>query len=165
MNTLPSRVAAAIEAVCDPELGNVTIAELGLLLGIATDDRGLTTVELVPTFLGCPALDLMARSITKAAENVGASRVLVRWRTDLPWTSERISQTGRDKLARLGIAVRADSSPEASVACPDCGHATVEERSEVGPTSCRAIGWCTTCRTPVEILRTATSRTLSARGC
>jgi ring-1,2-phenylacetyl-CoA epoxidase subunit PaaD len=151
----------AVSSVPDPELGNVTIGELGLVHDLcqSTDDAAIE-VTLLPTFLGCPALKLMERDVDAVirAHSIarGISVVRVTWANSPSWNPFRISESGRVKLAELGIAV--PTSGHASVdgglpVCPICTVAALEAKLPVGPTACRSVAWCTSCRTVVEIMR------------
>lgn len=138
---------AAVGAVTDPELPVATIEELGILEEVrVTGDR--VEVDLVPTFLGCPALDLIREDVEEAAASVeGVREVEVRFVSRPRWTPERITPEGRRKLAEgLTISVRGEG-------CPVCGSEALEERSPFGPTACRAVAYCPGCRNPVEVIR------------
>lgn len=149
--TLLDRVHTAVASVCDPEFPNVTISQLGILEDVSASDDGRVVVELVPTFLGCPALDIIEADVRNAAESVtGVSDVEVRFMSDHVWTPDRISPEGRRNLAELTIAVRDDSHV---ALCPVCGSKHVVERSPFGPTACRAIAFCENCRNAVEVIR------------
>ena len=163
-------VAASVAAVRDPELADVTIGELGLVVDVVVNDDGSVAVDLVPTFLGCPALGVIAADVRRAGERAGATNVVVRWRTDICWTTERVRGSGRAKLARLGIAVDTSTPPagpqgdDDSASCPDCRGRTLNPLGDVGPTACRALAWCTDCRSPVEILRDPVRRSAASAG-
>ena len=149
---LREQVRDAVAAVTDPELPVVTIADLGVLETVDVDEAsGRVRVDLVPTFLGCPALRLIEGDVRAAAAAVAGVRdVEVRFLAAPRWTPDRITAEGRAALAGdLGIAVR-----EAGfVTCPVCGGTRVEERSPFGPTACRAIAFCPDCRNAVEVIR------------
>ena len=148
---LLERVRASVASVCDPEFPNVTIEQLGILESVNVSEDGKVDVELVPTFLGCPALDVIATDVREAAEKIeGVKDVAVDFRSDQVWTPERISEEGRANLATLTIAVRRDDDV---AVCPVCSSEDVVERSPFGPTACRAIAFCENCRNAVEVIR------------
>jgi ring-1,2-phenylacetyl-CoA epoxidase subunit PaaD len=151
----------AVSSVPDPELGGVTIGELGLVYNVCqSSDDAAIEVTLLPTFLGCPALKLMERDVEAVlrAHSIAGdiSVVRVTWVNSPAWNPSRISESGRAKLAELGIAV--PGSGPASVdgglpVCPICSVASLEAKLPVGPTACRSVAWCRSCRSVVEIMR------------
>lgn len=148
-------VVEAVRAVPDPELAGVGIGDLGLVHDVRIDDAsGAVEVELVPTFLGCPALAVIEGDVRAAIAAVpGAGDVTVRFVTSPAWTAARISDNGRHRLAELGIAVDTGRTRLVSVTCPVCGATRLRPVSEVGPTACRSVAWCDSCRNPVEVVR------------
>lgn len=155
MNDNPSvlgrdEMARAVAAVVDPELGGVTIGELGLVHDVRVDLGGAVVVELLPTFLGCPALALMAADVEQAALAIGARECRVVWRSEPSWDSSRITPPGVEQLASLGIAVATASL--SSPACPTCGEQMLRPISPVGATACRAVAWCGGCRSAIDVM-------------
>ncbi|MFQ5948581.1 MAG: 1,2-phenylacetyl-CoA epoxidase subunit PaaD [Acidimicrobiia bacterium] len=151
--TLTDAVRQAVREVTDPELPVATVADLGILEEVRVDEsEGRVEVDLIPTFLGCPALEEIQEDVSAAARSVeGVKDVAVRFLSRPQWNPERITARGRERLAEgLTIAV---SGPARQVICPVCGSRHVEERSPFGPTACRAIGYCSDCRNPVEVIR------------
>jgi ring-1,2-phenylacetyl-CoA epoxidase subunit PaaD len=114
----------------------------------------LVHVELLPTFVGCPAIDVMRRQIGERLTELGvADRVEVEVSFATPWTSERISVAGREQLRRSGFAppVMTDELGVLPIAeCPYCGSRNTTLDNPFGPTLCRAIFHCTDCRQPFE---------------
>ena len=98
----PGAVRAALDGVADPEIPNVSIVELGMIGDVRTT-RDAIDVELLPTFVGCPAIELIRASIERRLADDGrAVRVRVSFST--PWSSDRISPEGREKLRSSGFA-------------------------------------------------------------
>jgi ring-1,2-phenylacetyl-CoA epoxidase subunit PaaD len=143
-------VRAAIATVDDPEMPGISIVDLGLLETVAADDHGSVTIGLLPTFSGCPALDLIADRVRHAVESVdGVTHVHVAFLHKPVWSVDRVTLAGERALAeRLGIAVERGGSS----ACPRCG-ATTEQQSLFGPTRCRAVHTCPSCGEVVEVMR------------
>jgi ring-1,2-phenylacetyl-CoA epoxidase subunit PaaD len=155
-------VLAALADVADPEIPAVSIVDLGIVHAVSVDDAGIT-VELLPTFIGCPALDVMKEAV---AERLGAfgRPVDVRISHAVPWTSDRISTAGRRALERSGFApppqgtAEQPSGPEliqlgTPVPCPHCGSRRTVLENLFGPTQCRTIHHCTACRQPFEAFK------------
>ena len=147
-------VRRSVSQVCDPEYPEVTIAELGILERVRSSDGGSAVrIELVPTMLGCPALDVIARDVTDAARAACAGAdisIEVAFVDDPVWTPDRIAPSAVGFLAReYSVAVRRRS---AEASCPICGGTSLEHRSDFGPTPCRSVEWCPSCRNPVEVV-------------
>jgi ring-1,2-phenylacetyl-CoA epoxidase subunit PaaD len=153
--TLTDAVDEAVRAVPDPELAGVGIGDLGLVHEVRVDDTaGAVDIELIPTFLGCPALGIIERDVRAAVAGMpGTGAISVRFVTTPAWSPARISERGRTQLAQLGIAVDTGRTRFVSVTCPVCGAARLRPVSEVGPTACRSVAWCDSCRNPVEVVR------------
>jgi ring-1,2-phenylacetyl-CoA epoxidase subunit PaaD len=147
-----ARLRAAVEAVTDPEYPDLTIVDLGILEAVEVDaEAGRAAVRLVPTVLGCPALGLIEADVVAAARRAGADEVEVTFLTSPPWSPERIRPEARRFLAReLTVAIRRG---DGTVTCPVCGSGAVRHRSDFGPTLCRQLWWCESCRNPVEVIR------------
>jgi ring-1,2-phenylacetyl-CoA epoxidase subunit PaaD len=135
-------VWAALAEVTDPEIPVVSVVDLGVVRSVELDGERLR-VELLPTFVGCPALGLIRGAV--AARLAGmAPEVQVEMTFAEPWTSERITADGRRKLRDSGFA------PPGSATCPWCGSRDTALENPFGPTRCRAIFWCNHCRQPFE---------------
>jgi ring-1,2-phenylacetyl-CoA epoxidase subunit PaaD len=144
-------VEVAVRKVRDPELGNVTIGELGLVRSVVVDEQGHASVTLVSTFSGCPALHLIAADARTAAINSGARSANIRYDQSIPWTTASVTVEGRASLADLGIAVANVDGSEPS--CPFCESTELTQVSPVGPAACRSAWWCCGCRNVVEVFR------------
>jgi ring-1,2-phenylacetyl-CoA epoxidase subunit PaaD len=151
-SALADAVRAAVGSVGDPEYPDVSIVELGLLETLSVEG-GVARIGLIPTFGGCPALAMIAADVRRAVEGVdGVDRCEVTWLRAPVWTTARMSDGARRTLADdYTVVLR---GPDGGLRCPVCGGDDVEERSIAGPTRCRSIAWCATCRNPVEVMRT-----------
>jgi ring-1,2-phenylacetyl-CoA epoxidase subunit PaaD len=165
-------VRRAVGSVPDPELPVVTVGNLGMLHDL-TIDGGRVEVEILPTFSGCPATDVIREDVeTAVAEVPGVTDVSVRFRFDPPWSSERIDAEGRERLREFGITPPGETvrSPALNGAadrkrlplaggarverpCPYCGSTETETDSAFGPTPCRSIHYCRSCRQPFEAFK------------
>lgn len=152
VTTLAERVEEAVAAVVDPEYPDLTIADLGIFERVEVfAEQRLARVSLVPTALGCPALAQIEADVAVAARAAGVESVEVVFLTTPPWTPARISPSAREFLAReMTVAVR---GADGGVICPVCGSRAVTRRSAFGPTLCRQLWWCESCRNPVEVIR------------
>jgi ring-1,2-phenylacetyl-CoA epoxidase subunit PaaD len=167
-------VRRAVADVPDPELPPVTVGMLGMLHDLDVDDAGHVHVELLPTFAGCPATEMIERDVVDAAMAVpGVTAVTVRFRFDPPWTADRIDATGRQRLREFGIAppggpvpsvapdgrrtlplvVAPSAAAGAPRPCPYCGSDETDRESAFGPTPCRDLRYCRSCDQPFEAFK------------
>jgi ring-1,2-phenylacetyl-CoA epoxidase subunit PaaD len=152
-------VRAALAELADPEIPSVSIVDLGMVDEVRVGDDAIHVV-LLPTFVGCPALELI-RTAVEARLGAFERPLDVRFEFRVPWTSDRITAEGRDKLRTSGFAPPSPAPPgapvlvqlAAPVACPHCGSPRTVLESAFGPTQCRAIYHCTACRQPFEAFK------------
>jgi ring-1,2-phenylacetyl-CoA epoxidase subunit PaaD len=141
-------VRDVLRVVVDPEIPTVSIVDLGMVGRIeVTPDR--IDVELLPTFVGCPAQELIRGAVVDALAPLGhAVSAEFTWR--VPWTSDRISPLGLERLAASGFAPPAEPG---EVRCPFCLSARVVMDNAFGPTACRSLFYCRDCRQPFEAFK------------
>ncbi len=154
-----ARAWAALQAVPDPEVPAISVCELGIVRDVREHDGALEIV-LTPTYSGCPATEVIERSVVDAIEQAGLGRPRVVTRRAPAWTSDWISEDGRRKLREYGIAppgptrVDDDGAVFAPIglplACPRCGSRRTERLSAFGSTACKALHRCLACLEPFE---------------
>ena len=156
IDVLERRVREVLDRVADPEIPSCSITDLGIVERVVVPG-GAVEVALLPTFVGGPAKDLIGQDVRAAIEAVADGReVRVRFVTDPPWTTDRITERGRERLRGFGIAPhweRPRTIPllsKAGVSCPFCGSEDTLMESRWGPTPCRTQHWCRSCRNPFE---------------
>jgi ring-1,2-phenylacetyl-CoA epoxidase subunit PaaD len=156
-----AEVWAALDELPDPEIPVVSLVELGVV-GDVRVDGAQVRVTLTPTFLGCPALDAMQRALEAKLAELGAEPVVEIDRGD-SWTTDSITPAGREKLRAAGLAPpvpRQASAPRLvqlqsdAFRCPYCGSAETRLENIFGPTPCRSIRYCASCRQPFEQFKT-----------
>lgn len=152
---VPDAVAHAVGSVPDPEYPDVSIVDLGLVERVVTldgPDGTVVTVGLIPTFSGCPALTMIAADVRRAVEAVAGVRTCeVEWLRAPVWSTDRISPVARAQLREeFTVVLR---GPDGRLRCPVCGSSDVADRSLAGPTRCRSVAWCESCRNVVEVMR------------
>jgi ring-1,2-phenylacetyl-CoA epoxidase subunit PaaD len=145
------RARAILASVHDPEIPTVSIADLGLVhdVRVAPGPDGPIAVELLPTFVACPALEAIRSMVTGALAALGRP-VDVAFTFAVPWTTDRLTDAGRAGLREAGIA-----PPTAieDVRCPYCDSTRVAMDSAFGPTLCRSLFYCRECRQPFEAFK------------
>lgn len=155
---LRQRAWDAAASVVDPEIPVLTIADLGVLRDVALDGDHVE-VAITPTYSGCPAMNMIALEIELALERAGFSRPKIRTVLSPAWTTDWMSEEGRQKLSAYGIAPPQASNSrralfgEQAVACPQCGSENTELLSEFGSTSCKALWRCKSCREPFDYFK------------
>ena len=156
-----AEVWEAFEQIPDPEIPVVSLVDLGVIRSIDVSD-GHVRVEFTPTFLGCPALEVMKHALEAKVSELGAEPD-VQVVQDDSWSTDKITPAGREKLRAAGFAPpppREVSAPklvqlQASVhRCPYCGSTETKLENIFGPTPCRSLRWCESCRQPFEQFKT-----------
>ena len=142
-------VRAALAEVPDPEIPVVSVVDLGMVEDVQVSAERIR-VELLPTFVGCPALDVIRDSVAERLGSFGRE-VDVRFDYRVPWTTDRITLSGREKLRQSGFAPPGDDA--AAVRCPHCGSANVAMDNLFGSTQCRSLYYCRACRQPFEAFK------------
>jgi ring-1,2-phenylacetyl-CoA epoxidase subunit PaaD len=165
--TRESAVWAALAEIADPEIPAISLVDLGVIRGFAFEPQTAggerLTVELMPTFVGCPAIDVMRQQIGERLTGLGlADEVVVELTFAEPWTSGRITPAGREALRSSGFAppvtigstFTGDSLTVLPIAtCPYCASRNTTLENPFGPTLCRAIYHCADCRQPFEAFK------------
>ena len=137
-------VMAVLETVPDPEIPVLTITDLGIVRGFALNPP---RVLISPTYTGCPATVAIEQSIRLALDDAGFYDVAIERVLFPPWTTEWISERGRERLHAYGLA---PPSPSATATCPQCGSIETEEVSRFGATPCKSQWLCRSCLEPFD---------------
>jgi ring-1,2-phenylacetyl-CoA epoxidase subunit PaaD len=152
-------VRDAIAAIPDPEVPVITIEDLGILRSCVADEADRTVrVVITPTYSGCPAMEAIRGRIEHEARRAGYA-AQVEMQFSPAWTTDWMSQAGKDKLREFGIAPpgpRDAGGPVTlglsvrQVTCPLCGSRDTTEVSRFGSTACKALRRCNSCREPFD---------------
>jgi len=154
-------VWSALADVEDPEIPVISLVDLGVVRDVQVDGDHVH-VEFTPTFLGCPALEVMRDQIAAKIEELGGEPD-VEVVLDDSWSTDRITPEGREKLRRAGFAPPAPREAVAPMLvqlqsavfrCPYCGSTETKLENIFGPTPCRSIRYCLSCRQPFEQFKT-----------
>jgi ring-1,2-phenylacetyl-CoA epoxidase subunit PaaD len=151
----------ALAEIADPEIPVVSVVDLGVVRDVHVEE-GRVRVEFTPTFLGCPALETMREQMSARIAELGAEPE-VEVVLDDSWSTDRITPEGREKLRVAGFAppVPRSASPPRLVQlesnafrCPYCGSRDTALENIFGPTPCRSLRYCRSCRQPFEQFKT-----------
>jgi ring-1,2-phenylacetyl-CoA epoxidase subunit PaaD len=156
-----AEVWAALGEIEDPEIPVVSLVDLGVIRSVDVRN-GRVHVEFTPTFLGCPALEVMKDAMEEKVAALGAEPE-VEVVSDDSWSTDRITAAGREKLRAAGLAPpapREASAPKlvqlqaAVFRCPYCGSTETRLENIFGPTPCRSLRYCESCRQPFQQFKT-----------
>jgi ring-1,2-phenylacetyl-CoA epoxidase subunit PaaD len=144
--------------VADPEIPVLSIEDLGVLRDVRADADGRVTVDITPTYSGCPAMDAIRDDIILALTAEGFGDVEVRLVLSPAWTTDWMSENGKRKLSEYGIAPPSGRAAhgqgpirlQLAVKCPRCGSLNTREVSRFGSTSCKALYECRACLEPFD---------------
>ena len=151
------QVWAALAEVPDPEIPVISVVDLGVVRDVHIEDERVH-VEFTPTFLGCPALEVMRAQMAERIAELGAEPE-VEVVLDDSWSTDRITPEGREKLRAAGFAPPGPRPARAlqlvqlqrgGHRCPYCSSTDTRLENLFGPTPCRSIRYCDSCRQPFE---------------
>lgn len=144
-----------LEEVKDPEIPVLSLVDLGVINSVSVTGNEVK-IEMTPTFVGCPALDMMQHEIREVLSKKGVAKVDIEVSFRQPWTSDRISEKGRHALRQFGLSpppsrqLFADLDILENATCPRCGNTHTELKNTFGATLCRALYYCHDCREAFE---------------
>jgi len=144
------RVLQILRHVPDPEIPCVSVVDLGIVRDVRE-----STLFITPTYTGCPATIAIARDIRKALDEAGLAEMTIETVLSPPWTTDWISDEGREKLRAYGIAPPPKGAAkhrlrDEAAQCPRCGSSHTEEISRFGSTPCKALHRCLDCSEPFD---------------
>ncbi len=162
----------ALQKVMDPEIPVLSVVDIGIVRDIRWKEDGRLHVSVTPTYSGCPATEFIEGTIRDGLESAGFVDPLIERILAPAWTSEWISEQGREQLRLFGIAPpirhatpsesplvrwkKGEAIPPAgahAIPCPRCGSVDTEKVSEFGSTACKALYRCTDCLEPFDYFK------------
>jgi ring-1,2-phenylacetyl-CoA epoxidase subunit PaaD len=157
---LAQRAWEIAASVADPEVPVLTIDDLGVLRSVRVGED-VVTVSITPTYSGCPAMEAIRDDVVTALNDAGYTNIVVDITLSPAWTTDWISDQGKEKLERFGIAApsgrsNASGAPvrmRMSVKCPQCQSLNTRELSHFGSTSCKALYQCLDCLEPFDYFK------------
>ena len=155
------QVWGALAEIPDPEIPVISLVELGVVKDVHVDGESVQ-IEFTPTFLGCPALEVMRNAMAEKVRELGGEPD-VQVVLDDSWSTDKITPEGREKLRASGFAPPAPRAPRPlqlvelqrnGFRCPYCGSTDTKLENLFGPTPCRSVRYCNACRQPFEQFKT-----------
>jgi ring-1,2-phenylacetyl-CoA epoxidase subunit PaaD len=149
-NSKEQQVWEALQDVMDPEIPTVSMVDLGIITGVNVSDD-FVKVDMIPTFAGCPALRIMEDMVREKVKSLGFKQVEVKTSFDIAWTTDRITEKGKQGLLKHGLAPPPVSDTFISlevlshVNCPYCNSKNTKLTTPFGPTLCRSMHYCNNC--------------------
>jgi ring-1,2-phenylacetyl-CoA epoxidase subunit PaaD len=145
-----------LEEVKDPEIPVLSLVDLGVITEVTVDTNNAVHIEMTPTFVGCPALDFMKMEIHEVLAKHGVENVRIEVTFRKPWNSDLISEKGKQALKKFGLApppsrelfMELDVLEHAI--CPRCNGTDTDLKNTFGPTLCRSIHYCNSCKEAFE---------------
>jgi len=145
-----------LEEVKDPEIPTISLVDLGVITDIKIEKNNHVTVNMTPTFTGCPAMDYMRKNVEEILKENGISSFSVVVNFDRPWSSNYITAKGLEGIKKHGLApppkhkliIDIDILKDAE--CPFCASNNTKLKSPFGPTLCRSLHYCNNCSQAFE---------------
>ena len=159
--TLIERILTILENVSDPEIPVLTVLDLGIVRDIHMGNDGLIEVIITPTYSGCPAMSVIATNIKFELLAQGFPKVKVTEILSPAWTTDWMTEAGKQKLRDYGIAPPVAKAriekllfqDHPSVSCPQCSSENTELLSEFGSTACKSLMRCKDCLEPFDYFK------------
>jgi ring-1,2-phenylacetyl-CoA epoxidase subunit PaaD len=152
------QVWEALAEIPDPEIPTISLVDLGVVRDVELSN-GTVHVRFAPTFLGCPAVEVMRTLMAERIRELGGEPEIEI--ANEGWSSDWITEEGRRRLGESGFAPPTGSAPATLLQietgvhrCPYCGSADTRLENLFGPTPCRSIRYCNGCRQPFEQFKT-----------
>ncbi|MEO6960365.1 MAG: 1,2-phenylacetyl-CoA epoxidase subunit PaaD [Puia sp.] len=154
------KIISILEAVMDPEIPVLSIADLGILREVEISGNDII-ITVTPTYSGCPAMEVIRQEIRELLSDNGYPNVKINQVLSPAWTSEWMSASGREKLEAYGIAAPATThsctldgpGTDRPDHCPLCRSRNIELISRFGSTSCKALYRCLDCLEPFDYFK------------
>jgi ring-1,2-phenylacetyl-CoA epoxidase subunit PaaD len=155
------KIWTLLEQVCDPEIPVLTVIDMGIIRAVNKLDTAAYEIVITPTYSGCPAMDMIAVDIKSVLQDNGYNSVSVRTVLSPAWTSDWLSESGKQKMKAYGIAPPQGTVLDKNelfakakmVACPQCNSSSTKLLSQFGSTACKAMYQCLDCKEPFDYFK------------
>ncbi len=144
-----------LETVCDPEIPVLTILDLGIVRAVKINNEEVEVI-ITPTYTGCPAMDMITMDIKMRLLENGYKKIKVTSVLSPAWTTDWMSEAGKQKLKIYGIAApytRSDDTGDLVIECPQCNSTNTKLISQFGSTACKALYQCNDCKEPFDFFK------------
>ena len=155
MDTGKQKILTLLQQVCDPEIPVLTIGDLGIVRDVKINGDEVEVI-ITPTYTGCPAMDMIAMNIRLALIENGYQKIKITSVLSPAWTTDWMTEAGKQKLKAYGIApptTRSDETLDLVVECPQCHSTNTKLISEFGSTACKALYQCNDCKEPFDYFK------------
>ncbi len=156
---MTAEIQKILSTITDPEIPVLTIEDLGVLRSVIARD-GEIEVIITPTYSGCPAMNMIEMNIKAALHQAGYQNVKITTVLSPPWTTDWLTESGKEKLKAYGIAPPATSTRKAALLgedkpaeCPQCQSPNTQLISEFGSTACKSLYKCLDCLEPFDYFK------------
>ena len=146
-----------LELISDPEIPVLSIVDLGIVRTVSID-ASVCTITITPTYSGCPAMNVIQEEILTLLNP--SIETKVEMTLSPAWTTDWMSENGRNKLREYGIAPpehEVDKSvlfaKPTVVPCPKCTSSHTKMISQFGSTACKAHYQCLDCLEPFDYFK------------
>ncbi len=149
-----------LSSVCDPEIPVLSVIDMGIVHEATLAD-GKVTVVITPTYTGCPAMDMITVNLKAAFQESGYNDVAIDMVLSPPWTTDDMTNEGKEKLRKYGIAPPVEKTSDKSflldedktIPCPLCNSTNTSMISLFGSTACKSMYKCLDCKEPFDYFK------------
>ena len=162
MQDTSTQVWEILATVCDPEVPVLTVLDLGIVRDVKISDGAALEIVITPTYSGCPAMNTIEVNIRAALQDAGFEQVAVTTIFSPAWTTDWLTESGKEKLKAYGIAPPVGQASEdknvlfgeeKNIACPQCNSTNSRLLSQFGSTACKSLYQCQDCREPFDYFK------------
>ncbi|MEP6467492.1 MAG: 1,2-phenylacetyl-CoA epoxidase subunit PaaD [Parafilimonas sp.] len=162
MNIQEKKIWQLLETVSDPEVPVLSIIDLGIVRNVEIDSSHKIKITITPTYTGCPAMDVINMSIRMCLLENGFKNIEIKNVLSPAWTTDWMSEAGKQKLKAYGIAPPNVSQQvctpdlfqkEEAIQCPHCNSYHTQIISRFGSTACKALYKCNACMEPFDYFK------------
>jgi ring-1,2-phenylacetyl-CoA epoxidase subunit PaaD len=157
-----SAIRKLLEEVYDPEVPVLSVLDLGIIRNIEENGNNVPVITITPTYSGCPAMDVIRMNIRLKLIEHGYKNVEIRTELSPAWTTDWMSEKGKEKLKSYGITPPNPKQlvcmpdlfqQEESIQCPNCNSYNTRMISQFGSTACKALYQCNDCKEPFDYFK------------
>jgi len=150
-----------LEDIPDPEVPVLSVLDLGIVRNVSINnfpaDGGMEIeISITPTYSGCPAMDMIAMNIKLHLISHGYNKIKIISVLSPAWTTDWMTEAGKNKLKIYGIAaphLMSDNNSDDRIECPQCNSLNTRLLSQFGSTACKALYQCNDCKEPFDYFK------------